>query len=76
MNLLRLIIITLAIWVAFRVWQNYRAKTKKMPPSSKTQQAIPDMVECVVCKMHIPENEALRKGNKIYCSQQHLEADN
>jgi len=76
MNLLRLIIITFVIWIAFRIWQNYRAKAKKMPPKSKKPQAIPDMVACEVCKMHIPENEALRKGEKYYCSQQHLENDN
>jgi len=75
MNLLRFIIITLAIWIAYRIWQNYRAKAKKMPPKPKSQQAIPDMVSCAVCKMHIPENEALRKGDKHYCSQQHLDDD-
>lgn len=73
MNLIRLIILALAIWIAFRIWQNYRAKTTKMPPKAK---AIPDMVPCSVCKMHIPDTEALRKGDKFYCSQQHLDADN
>ena len=73
MNLLRLIILALAIWIAFRIWQNYRSAAKKMPPKVG---AIPDMVACTVCKMHIPDNEALRKGNKFYCSQQHLDSDN
>jgi len=73
MNLIRLIIIALAIWIAFRIWQNYRAKPKKMPPKSKV---IPEMVACTVCNMHIPDNEALRKNGKFYCSQQHLDGDN
>jgi len=73
MNLLRLIILALAIWIAFRIWQNYRASAKKPPPKIK---AIPDMVACAICKMHIPDTEALRKGDKFYCSQQHLDSDN
>ena len=72
MNLIRLLILALAIWIAFRIWQNYRAAAKKMPPKVK---AIPDMVACAVCNMHIPDNEALRNGDKFYCSQQHLDAD-
>ncbi len=76
MNLFRLIIIVLAVWIAYRIWQNYRSKAKKMTSSSKSQKNIPDMVACEVCKMHIPENEALYKGKKVYCSQQHLDADN
>jgi len=73
MNLIRLIIIALAIWIAFRIWQNYRAAAKKMPPAPR---AISDMVACAVCKTHIPENEALRKNDKFYCSQHHLDGDN
>jgi len=76
MNLFRLIITALAVWIAYRIWQNFRAKSQNMPPPPKTPRAIPDMVECAVCQMHVPENEALRKGNKIYCSRQHLESDN
>jgi len=72
MNLVRLIIIALAIWIAFRIWQNYRTTTKKRPPKPK---AIPDMVACTICKMHVPENEALHKDGKFYCSQQHLDAE-
>jgi len=75
MNLFRLIIIVLAVWIAYRIWQNFRAKAKTIAPKPKSPQAIADMVECAVCQMHIPENEALRNGNKIYCSRQHLESD-
>lgn len=76
MNLFRLIILALAIWIAFRIWQNYRSKAKNRPTKPTTQHAISDMVSCDVCNMHIPEHEALQKDNKYYCSQQHLDRDN
>jgi len=76
MNLLRLIILALAIWIAYRIWQNYRSSKNKMPQSTKNRPAIPDMVACSACQTHIPENEALQKNGKFYCSQQHLDDDN
>jgi len=75
MNLFRLIIIALAVWIAYRIWQNFKTKAKQIPPKN-SQQAISDVVACQVCDMHIPENEAFRKGDKVYCSQQHLDSDN
>jgi uncharacterized protein len=31
-------------------------------------------VQCAHCGLHLPREEALRKGNRYFCSQVHLEA--
>jgi len=75
MNLFRIILIALAVWIIIRIWQNHRAKSKTLgqKPADK---AISTMVPCAVCAMHIPDSEALKRDGKFYCSQQHLDEDN
>ncbi len=29
------------------------------------------MVKCLHCGLHIPENEALKQGDKVFCSLEH-----
>ena len=74
MNLLRIVLIALAVWIIFRLWQGRRDRAKQVS-SKKTVKTISTMVPCAVCAMHIPESEALQRGDKYYCSQQHLDAD-
>jgi len=74
MNLFRIILVALAVWIIIRLWQSRKTKSKQV--SRKTPgKAIPTMVPCAVCAMHIPDSEALKRGDKYYCSQQHLDAD-
>jgi len=69
MNLIRLIVIALIIYLVFQIfkrWAASKSSTTSMPTETK-------MVQCKVCQLHIPENEALQRNGEFYCSQEHLE---
>jgi uncharacterized protein len=44
------------------------------PPGRRGQQAA-RMVQCARCGVYIPENEALTRGDRFYCSAAHLQDD-
>ena len=70
MNLIRFLVIAAIIWLSFRIYQNWKqAKVS----SKKKARTIPieDMVQCSKCGVHLPENEALKSGNKFFCSESH-----
>ena len=72
MNLIRLIILALVIWLIYRMVRRMLAKpaaTKSAPPRVGT-----DMVRCAHCGIHIPENEALYRDGQPYCSEEHRQA--
>ena len=69
MNLIRLIVIALIIYLLIQIvkkWSANKKSTTSSPDETK-------MVRCKVCQLHIPENEALQKAGEYYCSQEHLE---
>ncbi len=71
MNLLRVILLAVAIWLIFRIVKRYLNRP------SKTSSRIPpepgDMVRCEQCGLHIPKIEAVRDNDHYFCSKQHLE---
>lgn len=72
MNLIRIIVIALIVWLVYRMVQRMLAKpvTKKTAPT----QVGTDMVRCAHCGIHIPKGEALRRDGRDYCSEAHREA--
>ena len=64
-----LIFIALAVIVALgkRLWRQPRAR----PP----QAAAGNMVQCAHCGIFVPEQEALSRNGRWYCSKQHRDAD-
>ena len=66
-----LIFIALAIIVVIvkRLWLQPRKETRERKRLSG------QMVQCRQCGMYIPEQEALRREDRWYCSQEHLDAD-
>lgn len=71
MSLIRLIVIALIIYLLIQIFKRWAAN--KNPSSSEQQQNSTVMVQCKICKLHIPENEALQKDGDFYCSQAHLD---
>jgi len=73
MNLVRLIIIALVIWLVVRMVRRYLDKSTQSPIDRGT---IPKkMVRCAHCGLHIPEAEAVRSDAQYYCSLEHSKAD-
>ena len=70
MNLFRLLLLALAVWLAYRVLKYYLGRPK---PSSPPPTSTPDMVRCTQCGLHIPKLEAVRDGEEFFCGKQHLE---
>lgn len=69
MNLIRLIVIALIIYLLIQIVKKWSANKKSTTSSPEETK----MVRCKVCQLHIPENEALQKAGEYYCSQEHLE---
>lgn len=73
MNLIRLLIIAAVIWILYRMIQT-RLRSRKSVSQKPDTRAIETVVKCDYCGLHIPEEEAVRKDGKSYCSRQHLES--
>jgi len=71
MNLIRLIVIALIIYLLVQIFKRWAAN--KNSKSSEKQDSLKQMVQCEVCQLHIPEEEALQRDGKFYCSQKHLD---
>ena len=69
MNLIRLIVIALIIYLVFQIFKRWAANKSSTTPTPKETK----MVRCKICQLHIPENEALQRNGEFYCSQEHLE---
>lgn len=73
MNLIRLIVIGLIIWLLYRMF--LRVLQKPAPRRQEPPKGIArDMVKCAHCGIHIPADEAQCKGEACYCSSEHLNA--
>lgn len=74
MNLIRVAIIALLVWLVYRMvraaFSKPRVAAAKGKPALST-----DMVRCHHCGIHIPKDEALQAGDHFYCSPEHREQD-
>lgn len=69
-QLLRIIVILIGLWLVLQIVKRALA-SRRTPPTDKP--AVANMVACAHCGMHIPESEAVRDGNRYYCSKEHQE---
>ena len=67
-TLVIIIVLALIVMIAKRLWQ------KPRPPANSGRQP-GKMVQCANCGIYIPEQEALSRGDRFYCSQAHLDED-
>lgn len=73
MNLIRLIVIGLIIWLLYRMFQ--RVMKKPAAPRREPPRGIArDMVKCAHCGIHIPADEALCEDEVCFCSSEHRDA--
>lgn len=74
MNLLRLLLIALAVWIIIILLRNRRSR--QVPPKEQADKPrIDTIVPCAVCGTHIPEGEAIHEAGKVYCSVEHRDQD-
>ena len=73
-RLIFLVVIAYLIVMAFKRSQysskNDDKESKKNAPSN--EQEIEDMVQCTLCKVHLPRSEAFLVNGDFYCSKSHI----
>ena len=70
-QLLRIVIILVGLWLVLLIIKRALAARQKPPPGRPT---LANMIACAHCGVHIPEPEALRDGDKLYCCEDHQKA--
>lgn len=71
MNLIRLLIIALIIWLLLKLWRRYTTQ-KQVPPKGKSAER---MVKCDHCGIYVPRSDALRQGERWYCGIEHQDVN-
>ena len=66
--IVKLIVLLLLIWIGFRIYSLIQKKSS----GSSTKTIVQDMVSCEKCGIHLPVDEALKIGDKYFCSKDHL----
>ncbi len=67
-QLLRIIIILIGLWLVLQIIK--RALTARQSPSPNSS-PIAKMISCDHCGVHVPESEAIRDDNNLYCCEEH-----
>lgn len=65
MILLRVLIL---IGIAAMLWLLWR-RLRGAPGDQRPQEAFERMVPCAICATHVPEKQAIRRGDAYYCEQ-------
>ena len=77
MGITRLIIIGLLIWLAWMMYRRFIQYQNTKQQSTKTsQESVSNIKKCAVCGVHVPQIEAIKKGDRYYCSKAHCDQDN
>lgn len=69
MGIVRTLLIVVAIFVALVIIKRLLAGRPQTPPPAQPQ--TPKLVQCAHCGVHINEAQALRSGERSYCSADH-----
>lgn len=69
-ELFRLLIIFAALWLVVQVVRRALHPDRSRVPH--TAEPNPQrMLPCAYCGVHVPESEAIKRADKIYCSNEH-----
>lgn len=69
---MRMLLIFIALAIIVAVARHLWLQPRRKHP--RRRQLSGKMAQCSHCGMYIPEQEALRDGDRCYCSQEHLDA--
>ncbi len=73
----RLFLVLVLLAVSLYIVKYLRTKLDKPPEKLNSDKNDSDqtdegkMVKCQHCGLHIPDNEAIKQGNKVFCSLEH-----
>jgi uncharacterized protein len=67
---IRYLLLAVAIWALFILLRHLLKRPEKRRPEERP---IPEnMVACARCGIHLPESEALKKGDLYFCCREHM----
>jgi len=69
---LRIALVLFGLWLVLRLIKRVLARRRSGPPSVPPPA---DMLRCDYCGMFVPRGDAVTAGSKVYCSDQHADAD-
>ena len=64
------VLVLLLGWVGFSLIKKFMSQ---VPASSSKKKTGQKMLACSVCETYIPEQDAIVKNGKIFCSKEHSE---
>jgi uncharacterized protein len=67
-TLVIIIVVALIVMIAKRLLQKPHTPARRVQKNEH-------MVQCTHCGIYIPEQEALQRAGRYYCSQTHLDED-
>ena len=70
-QLLRIIIVLIGLWLVLQIIKRALAARQKPSPD---QPSLAKMVACAQCGVYVPETEAIRDGDNLFCCEEHRKA--
>jgi len=77
----RIFLVLVLLAVSLYIVKYLRTKLDKPPEALKKDDQTDlssnenKMVKCLHCGLHIPENEAIKQGDKVFCSLEHAKEE-
>ncbi len=73
----RIFLVLVLLAVSLYIVKYLRTKLDKPPEALKKDDHSTEnkMVKCLHCGLHIPENEAIKQGDKVFCSLEHAKEE-
>jgi len=77
----RIFLVLVLLAVSLYIVKYLRTKLDKPPEALKKDDTSNEdanknkMVKCLHCGLHIPENEAIKQGDKVFCSLEHAKEE-
>ena len=68
-SLLVIAFVALGLWAIRMITLKLQNNSSDTKPPAKQK----DMVQCTTCQTYIPAEDAIIKGDKYFCSAQHLQ---
>jgi uncharacterized protein len=58
-------------YVRMKIDEHTQNKHNQAKLNQSKQTGAKDMLKCQHCDLHIPKNEAIRQGDRVFCSLEH-----
>lgn len=77
MGLIRFILIVCVIWLLLELMQKLRqlGQVRQKHHQQKKAGIRKQTVQCTSCRVYLPKDDALRKGDNYFCCTDHMETE-